>query len=561
MESPYQQPKYLDIPHSPKQKKEASALCLELNCVIGITTCSPLGFSYLPSSNLFAYCAGASAVVAKIENGNTFSRKYFRHPSHGAIDSNLRFAKASPKHLQAHHQPLRSYRGDFAGELTHARSPNLKRKLEMCSNSRQQRARKINCLSLSSDGKLLAVGEVAWNWGPSIEFAANWFQTGHDPRIMIFSITTANPPFLPQCSLSEHSFSVSGLAFSPDGRWLCSVGDYKDGFVHLWDVENTANVKLYASNKCSTAIRGLTWLGGSIVTIGTRHVKVWRPHHKFGVSPLKQNLKHTSIEANIAASPGPKPLVGRNCILGPLADAIFTCICPVSDCKAVICTEGGGICFLEEDGQTSTVSLIGSTSFGISCCAFDQERHLIWIGGIRGESSLYSLRRGLSSSNPYKDSPTPFELQLQTKYESGLIAGGISSQCLVTIEKNHSINVYSSMFHKAAVASRMDEKTSKSHQHTILGIHVLSTSHGDAPKILTWSAEGNIMIWSLAGLLHQTQHIELRCTKPRVGPKLRVLELVSHQKIIVSGDNAGVVRVTENMYDYHLDTAKKCLQV
>ena len=368
---------------------------------------------------------------------------------------------------------------------------------------------------------------------------------------MIFSTDTASASFSPQCALLDHSFGVSCLAFSPDSRWLCSVGDCQDGFVHLWYIEDVANTKLHASNRCTAGIRGLSWLGGSIVTVGTRHVKIWRPHHKFGVSSTKQNLEQGLVEPSTALSPRPRPLVGRNCILGPLADATFTCIYPISSSLAVICTEKGGICFLKEESQTSTVVLIISAPFGISCCAFEHEKQQLWVGGAEGENRVYLLSQYISPPGSSMDKYIPTNPQLLSTYASGLVAGGVISRSLVTITEDHAISVCHSIFDNDADASGVEERTSTSHRCAVVGVRILTEGHEATPKFLTWSVDGVIKIWSLDGLLRHTQHIELE-NRPTLGymdrPELRVLDLISYQSIIISGDSFGVIRMTENTY-------------
>ena len=162
METVHPQPKHLDIPKSPRLKKESPTLRLEPKEIIGTTTCSPVGFSCLPHRNLFAYCAGATAILVHIDNSNSYSWKYFRCRSRGDFEGTSKPAKgvpASPRNYQAH-QPSQPTRGALTSPSRYAGSPTMKRRIDVSNSLKHQRIQAITCLSLSPDGKLLAVGEV-----------------------------------------------------------------------------------------------------------------------------------------------------------------------------------------------------------------------------------------------------------------------------------------------------------------------------------------------------------------------------------------------------------------
>ena len=42
--------------------------------------------------------------------------------------------------------------------------------------------------------------------------------------------------------LTEHSnFGIRSVAFSPDSRWLCSLGNINDGFIFLWSISKNGS--------------------------------------------------------------------------------------------------------------------------------------------------------------------------------------------------------------------------------------------------------------------------------------------------------------------------------
>ncbi|KAK6893609.1 Mitogen-activated protein kinase-binding protein 1 [Candida tropicalis] len=86
----------------------------------------------------------------------------------------------------------------------------------------KDKVRSINCMAISPNKKLLAIGEI-----------------GYQPRILIFSLAD-NSSDNPIWAIYEHSFGIHSLAFSPDSRHLCSLGLINDGFINIWRMRKNA---------------------------------------------------------------------------------------------------------------------------------------------------------------------------------------------------------------------------------------------------------------------------------------------------------------------------------
>ena len=149
MEVPHQTANIGVTSQSPKHRKKLPNLQLNAIHVIGTTTESPASFSCSPSTNTFAYCAGAFVVLAKISDGQISSKRYFRYRSHRNIDQQSKDAPPAPRYVQA-----------CSTSHTSQGSPYLNKRNDITSGSKQEKAQAVTCLSLSLDGKLLAIGEV-----------------------------------------------------------------------------------------------------------------------------------------------------------------------------------------------------------------------------------------------------------------------------------------------------------------------------------------------------------------------------------------------------------------
>lgn len=91
-------------------------------------------------------------------------------------------------------------------------------------------------------------------------------QTGYSPRVLIFSLQDTSSD-IPLVILNEHTYGVRCVAFSPDQKYLASLGSPNDGFLYVWAInQRTGAAKLHSSNKCTSFVKQMIWLGSSIVT-------------------------------------------------------------------------------------------------------------------------------------------------------------------------------------------------------------------------------------------------------------------------------------------------------
>jgi hypothetical protein len=159
--SPY--PRTPRSPHKARNPYE-----LSLRRIIGTTVCSPVGFDWLPSSTIFAYVAGASAVVIHLNENLEPSQRFFRArptavPSIALSDSSA--APSTPKNTanDSRNRSVASLRETINGyspstpytaQIEWSDSPSSK------TWTSRERIKAATCLSISRDGRFLAVGEV-----------------------------------------------------------------------------------------------------------------------------------------------------------------------------------------------------------------------------------------------------------------------------------------------------------------------------------------------------------------------------------------------------------------
>lgn len=240
-------------PRSPNKTRSLFESGLSLRRIIGTTVSSPTGFDSLPTGRIFAYVAGAAAVVVQLEDDLKYTQRFFRaHPSAQPIlQNNHSTAPSTPVVPETRNKTVASLRestglGYAPSTPTNSRQIWGDSPLSKTWTSRE-RIKAATCLSISKDGRFLAVGE-----------------TGYTPRVLIFNIHESTD--IPLVILSEHTFGVTAVSFSPDGRYLATLGTPNDGFLFIWAISNNGAARLHASNKCTSIIRGMTWIGNNLIT-------------------------------------------------------------------------------------------------------------------------------------------------------------------------------------------------------------------------------------------------------------------------------------------------------
>ncbi|XP_041721735.2 mitogen-activated protein kinase-binding protein 1 isoform X2 [Coregonus clupeaformis] len=142
----------------------------------------------------------------------------------------------------------------------------------------------ITALSFSPDGKCLVTGE-----------------SGHLPAVRVWEVCERRQ----LAELQEHKYGVSCVAFSPNSKYIVSVGYQHDMMVHVWAWKKNTVI---AANKVSSKVTAVSFSEDSsyFVTAGNRHVKFWYLDHS------------KSIKAST-----PVPLLGRSGLLGELRNNLF----------------------------------------------------------------------------------------------------------------------------------------------------------------------------------------------------------------------------------------------
>ena len=311
------------------------------------------------------------------------------------------------------------------------------------------------------------------------------------------------------------------------------------------------SAKLHASNKCVSSVQEIVWMGNSVVSVGTRHVKVWRVDHTESVSPTKNRpdlIKGLEIPPS---SPAPKAFSGRNCLLGSLIDAVFTSVVAVSQDKAILCTEQGDICVLDDADQEQRLEKVAQVDFSPFCVSVGTSKDSIIVAGAEGRIKVLSIQ-DLEKSEPDPDMINNSSRTSRTTVDTGggspdiLAIGTLSMGRFFTVDRNHTMSVK-----KVENVEEQDPRTIlkqiDAHDTAVLGVSALQQPNKFGADFFTWACQGTALFWKLDGTCTHRLEIPLdQEDTPEIGDvnELKVLRASSSDDLFVFGDKLGNIGIS-----------------
>ncbi|KAL8877887.1 MAG: hypothetical protein Q9198_004187 [Flavoplaca austrocitrina] len=477
-----------------------------LETVLGSTGSSINALSAADDTGCFAYCAGSIVVLTDV---NSLAQRFF-YANPDALPAQI---------TPSYYNPATPTKATGNRALAHTPyKENSLSSIALCDSSvdypgkgkLSHRPRSVTCVALSPCGNYLAVGEV-------------------------------------RTCLTEHTFGVQAIAFSADSRWLCSLGDIHDGGLFLWSInQRTGALKLDSSNRCTTA-NTIVWMGNNVITVGTRHVKVWRFEQPLSTTKYRRGLDSASNSAH--ASPVPRTFTGRNVLLGALKDAVFTCAVAIRDDAAVLCTQDGAVCLLDDAHRSQRLFQVTKRECSIASITLDPFSKVVWLGGKGGEPEALPLSSFFAVRDPSTSSEQLKNLDLNSE-QKGTDCLGIYALCyadkrLVSAD-SRSISLYgiclgANQTLEASVVQRLP-----AHKSAVIGVVVSSNPTITDFKFLTYSEKGHILYWSWDGSCIGSCTVPLDLPlvpEANDGNELRVVRHLSTINMLLSGDKTGVLRL------------------
>lgn len=489
---------------------------LSLKRVIGTTCHSPTGFDTVNSS--FAYVAGGAVVVVDVEGENYCQRFYRARPTAlpvyaVATSQNTPSTPtlSTPKANDSRGRTAPMFRDSPTTQNERADSPSSK------TWTSRERIKAATCVALSQDGRFLAVGE-----------------TGYAPRVLIFGLQDASSD-APLVSISEHAFGVTAVAWSPDSRYLASLGSANDGFLYIWKVDpRTGQARLFQQNRCTSYIKDMVWMGNNLITLGVRHVKFWKIEDGLP-SPTKPKYLGDITPATPTSQ---KTLPGRNVLLGPMLEATFSCA-GVDGNRLLIGTDAGDICIMDDDDKQMKVLKVLNLGFSVTTIKIRDDT--AYVGGRDGKFSIMDVAAVMDAKED--------AIITQSDLDTGIVAMGFTSDNLVIIDAKQSVDVWNSDYIPGQEAKSHVHIPIAGHGEPVAGVHRLPRPNKADASFFTWSGAGNVSYWDMEGHVKMSVDVPFEAVEidsyTEHFNQLVCVKTARNGKLVAAGDRLGVLKVVD----------------
>lgn len=492
--TPIPSPTFLKSGAGISRKTRPSEYALQLQRVIGTTTNSPNGLACCSETNSYAHCAGAVAVLSQLSKDGTTTHRYYKarptvlpvnpptsHYDGSPTPSKRRISSFTPR-KRTDDYTSSSMSRDWAEE-----SGNQ-------TWTARERVKSVSCVALSRDGRWLAVGE-----------------SGYNPRVLLFATSEDASCEVPISVVTDHNYGLRCVAFSPDMRYLATLGDYKDGFLFIWAFNSrTGQLTLHSTNKCTANICDMIFCGTNLFTVGTRCIRMWQINDAAKPSPTrKPRYRPSEI---LPPSPGPAPLPGRNVLLGSMVDCTFTCIVAVDNSNVIIGTDTGCVCLVDMTQSMLELKVLKKLDLAVSSIAFIVDLKQLLMGTSRGlqREDLEQLCKQQATRGGRPKAPRLSirrSLGLLNETEKSVIAIAALTDHIVSLDNDGSLQIR--LNDQSEVTD--SQPTFAAHKSTILGVQALPDSV-DQGNFFTYSKNGETKFWSTDGNLLRQESLALDAT-------------------------------------------------
>jgi hypothetical protein len=228
-----------------------------------------------------------------------------------------------------------------------------------------------------------------------------------------------------------------------------------------------------------------------------------------------------------------------------MLEANFTSVVAVAPCKAVVSSDKGDICMIDDTDGTQRFSKVAEAGFPITSMAVDSKGRL-HLASSQGGLKTVGITETIGTLTPPPSPPPRVESPTVslTASSNQIQAVGALVDLLVTIDSQHSIrlsNICAS--DDEALVGEIVQKL-PAHGDRVLGVASIATPNTQNASFYTWSAGGSVLFWTQEGMCKSTLQVPLEQDERSDVDQneLRSVRASQDASYIVTGDKYGVLR-------------------
>jgi hypothetical protein len=230
--------------------------------------------------------------------------------------------------------------------------------------------------------------------------------------------------------------------------------------------------------------------------------------------------------------------------LEALLEATFTSVVTVAPSKAIVSSDRGDICLIDDTDGTQRFSKVADAGFSVTSMAVDSKGRLHLASNLGALKTLV-IQETLGvltppPSPPRVDSPT---ITLTTG-SNQIQAIGALTNYLVTVDSQHSIRLSDlcASDDKSLVGDIIQKLPA--HGESVLGVAALERPNLPDGSFYTWSAGGSVLFWDHEGVCKDSLEVHLeQLDGAEAEPnELKTVSASVDASYLVTGDKYGVLR-------------------
>jgi hypothetical protein len=220
----------------------------------------------------------------------------------------------------------------------------------------------------------------------------------------------------------------------------------------------------------------------------------------------------------------------------------------ISDHEAVIGTDSGAVCFLDDRENSQKMIMIKQVGFSITSVAVDFDQESVWLGGRGRQMQRLSFEALRSCGSNRPGSPTRLDKSVIDKKNKApaITCMGFLNSHLVTVEATREIHIYPISTLREEGEQEHGESSMQAHRDPILGICHMKLPNDFSADFFSWSRNGSVNFWDAQGKCRASKAIDLDqfsgSEEDAAANELKVLRTAENANWFVSGDKFGVLR-------------------